>query len=56
MRYISMRVVRADNHKEAVKQVVDANFDESDDICDRVIPLTDELDAALAKVIEHYTK
>ena len=36
-KYYSIRVVMADNREEAVDKVCNQEFDESDDLCDRVI-------------------
>jgi hypothetical protein len=37
MRFYSIRVVEADNRKQAIEKVINQEFMESDSICDKVL-------------------
>jgi len=42
--YYSIRVVCATTHEEAIDKVIEQEFEESDDICDRVLTRSELLE------------
>ena len=41
MLYVSLRIVEADNYEEAATNVINGNFDDFHELCDKIIPLNE---------------
>ena len=42
-RFVSIRVIEAKNEEEALEKVLSEDFDESHELCDKIIPLNEIL-------------
>ena len=52
MKFISIRVIEADNINEAIEKVENGQFEDSHELCDKVIPMTEAVESEINHIVQ----